>query len=191
MQNKSSIVATTEKSEKTQDIHAPDPAPPNWTAIVAIILSFFALVKSFFTDRRATKNQKANSFEANYGNLVRDALREFEKNIKDLRSFSYRSEKTVEQLRLEITDLRGDWISAADDLILALDELKHCELVEPNWVGAFTHFASRAENYLESLSDVDVDTKEKLQRKAKNAYEAYKDGVTALRSRLQKQRDSF
>jgi len=156
MPNKSSTEATTEVPT-APPVNKADPTPPNWPAIVAIIISIGTFIKSLFTDAKANRNQKATAFEANYGNAVRDALREFEKNIKELRSFTLKPAHSVDLLKEEIKPLKEKWIGAADDLLIVLAEVDSCvELVDPKWNTSFSYFASRAERGIEEITEDEI-----------------------------------
>lgn len=191
MRNKFSTEATTEVPT-TPPISKADPSPPNWTAIAAIVISIITFFKSLFTDAKATNNQKATSFEANYGNAVRDALRDFEKNIKELRSFTLKPARPIDKLKEEIEPLKEKWIGAADDLLIVLEEVDSCvDLVQPKWNAAFSHFASRAELGIEAITGPEIDTEEKIVSKAKSIYSNYQSGILDIRVKLQKQREHY
>jgi hypothetical protein len=192
MPNKSSTAATTEVPA-TPPVQIPaDPSPPNWTAIVAIFISIIALLKSFWTDSRTNNSQKAAAFEVQYGSAVRDGLRAFEKKISTLRSFSLRPAKPIEDLKSEINEIQYDWIGAADELSIVLGEIDGAiDLVEPGWKACFDRYAASAETTLQSISHVSVDTDIKFMAKAEGAMDEYRNGITEIRKRLQKQRDSY
>jgi len=192
MPNKSSTAATTEVPT-TPPVQIPaDPSPPNWTAIAAIFISIFTLLKSFWTDSRTKGSQEATAFEAHYGSAVRDGLRAFEKKINTLRSFSLRPAKPIADLKLELNEMQYDWIGAADELSIVLGEIDGAiDLVESGWKACFDRYAENAETILQSISHVSVDNDIKFMAKAEGAMHEYRNGITEIRRRLQIQRDSY
>jgi hypothetical protein len=192
MPNKSSTAATIEVPTESPVQKQADPNPPNWTAIVAIVLSIFTLLKSLWTDFRTKGSQKAAAFETQYGSAVRDELRIFEKKIRTLRSFALRPAKGIAELKTEIGDVQHEWIAAADDLSTVLAEIDTAiDLIETGWKACFENFATRAETTLQSISHASVDNELKFMAKAEKAMDEYRNGVAEVRRRLQKQRDSY
>jgi len=163
------------------------PAPPNWTAVAAIIISIGTLLKTLWTDWRTWRHAKAADFETHYGSPVRNGLRDFESKLKTLRSFTFASPRSADDMKSEIDPLRAEWEDASIEVANLLGEVDGFNsLYEADWRAAFEENCARAETALENLVSA-ATTGEQVISGAQIALDAYKCAIVEVRGRLDRQ----
>lgn len=162
----------------------------NWTAWIALCVSFVTLGKSFWSDTRAKRDRRASTFERDYGSAVRTELRSFNKKLSALKAFTYKSGKPLKRAKAELEKLRGDWLTGAEDLCSVLVEVDQAvDLLDAGWEEAFRAHAERAEVVLGEVAGEAVDSEDDLIVAAVQGLAHYRDGVKEVRQKLLEQEE--
>jgi hypothetical protein len=168
------------------------PAPPNWVAIAALVLSIGTLLKTFYGDFRTWNSGRGAAFDATYGQPVRLALREFDKSLTTLRAFSLADPRPLQEQQGEVAKLRSDWLNSSYELGRLLEEVDdQCILLEPGWSARFEAHAAQAEHHLIEITEPAITSTDELRSEARRAYEALRVGIAEVRTTLKAEGDSY
>ena len=138
----------------TPEIIKPMNDGPNWAAIAALAISIFTLLKTLYGDLRASKAKRLAKFETDFGTPIRIGLRDYEKTVKTIRVFALASNKTTDELKVEIEKYRTTWIDGAYDVSRLLAEADSSDWLETgNWSRSWTEKTDVAEELMINMTE--------------------------------------
>ena len=158
---------------------------PNWAAIAALGISIFTFLKTLYGDLRASKAKLLAKFETDFGTPIRTGLRDYEKTIKTIRVFALASNKTTDELKVEIEKYRTTWIDGAYDVSRLLAEADSSDgLGTGSWSRSWTEKTDVAEELMINMTDASNLTPEVISGFAKRALTEVETAIAEARRSL-------
>ncbi|MEM7666632.1 MAG: hypothetical protein AAF250_12310 [Pseudomonadota bacterium] len=153
----------------------------SWISLGVATIAFFTSVATFF---RGARVERQTRFEKAYGSMLRESLRQLDKELKGLTAFIVYSGRDLETLFDELSGTRTLIEELCLDILSLLSEIDNAKIGGDGWREQFKTAILAAEGFLDSAIDDNAGHFKVFSSNCRFARTEYENAIKHARDKL-------